>query len=135
MADRTPAEMRVYIEAAPLPMDGEPIFKRDLPTGMVDGGGYEMAALSLAHGMLALVDEDPSLLNVPSREADPSGSLAADNDALWRAFKKRWPDGSDWLGGPTGFQFGWTHNAVRYVVGAKAVGNPAVITISVPESE
>lgn len=122
----SPAEMRAYIEEAPLPGDGLPIYDR---FGVTDEG-YDMAGRSLAHGFLVLAEEDPLLLDVPSREDDPDGSERANNDKLWQAFKERWPQGDDWLGGTTGFQFGWAHNAVRYVVGAEPVGNPAIVTIS-----
>lgn len=129
----TPDEMRVYIEEAPLPCDGTPPYKRDdIPHGIVEGEetAYSLSARSLAHGLLMLVEEDPSLLDVPDREDDPSGAERADNRKLWDAFKARWPEGNDWLGGPTGFQYGWAHNSVRYALGVEEVGNPAIMTVS-----
>lgn len=130
----TPAEMRDYLTAAPLPGDGQPIYERDdlfhgidAPEG--EESDYGMAARSLAHAFLVLCEEDATLLAVPNREDDPSGFEAASNDKLWQAFKARWPEGSEWLGGPSGFQFGWAHNAVRHVLGADGVGNPALLTI------
>lgn len=125
----TPAEMREHIESAPLPCDGVPPYKRDLPKGMVDDGAYSLAARSLAHGLLVLVEEDPTLLDTPSREDDPSGFDAADNRKLWDAFRERWPEGNDWLGGPSGFQYGWAHNSVRYALRIPEVGNPAILTV------
>jgi hypothetical protein len=126
----TPAEMRAYIEEAPLPGDGpgswEPHAKM---------GGYDGCARSLAHALLVLIEEDPTLLEVPSREDDPTGAARADNEKLWKAFKARWPEGNDWLGGPSVFQYGWAHNAVRYIVGAEAVSNPAMGEIFEPVEE
>lgn len=124
MADRTPAEMREYIESFPLPGDGHGPWVRSS-----GDEGYESSACSLAHAFLVIAEEDPTLLDVPSKEDDPSGFDRADNRKLWDAFKSRWPDGNDWLGGASGFQFGWAHNAVRFVLGAEAVGNPAIVTI------
>ena len=51
-------------------------------------------------------------------------------DAPWKAAEARWPGLDDWLGGITGFQFGWANNAVRYILGAESVGNPALVTLS-----
>lgn len=123
-------EQRTYhllqmVEVAPLPGDGPPIYQRDSGES-----GYQLCAESLAHALLVLCREDPSLLDVPSREDDPTGFERADNRNLWEAFKARWPEGNDWLGGPTGFQYGWAHNAVREILGAEQVGNPAILTIS-----
>lgn len=116
-------DLRAAVEAAPLPGEGTPPWEEG-------GGGYGGAAESLAHALLVLCREDPSLLDVPSKEDDPSGFERADNRKLWEAFKARWPEGNDWLGGPTGFQYGWAHNAVREILGAEPVGNPAVMTIT-----
>ncbi len=44
--------MRDNIMAAPSPMDGPPIFERDLPKGLEDGGGYDMSAKAAAKAML-----------------------------------------------------------------------------------
>ncbi len=119
---------------APLPCDGIPPYKRtDIPKGIIGGEetAYSLVARSLAHGLLLLVEDNPALLEVPNREDDRDGFEAADNRKLWEAFKARWPDGKDWLGGPTAFQFGWAHNAVRYILDVPEVGNPALVTISV----
>jgi hypothetical protein len=128
-AETTPEQLRAIIEAAPLPGDGEPIYERGLPTGMDEDGGYALTANSLAHALLVLAEEDPTLLDLPTKEEDPSGFERANNSKLWEAFKTRWPEGNDWLGGPTGFQYGWAHNAVRYVLGREETGNPAILTI------
>jgi hypothetical protein len=80
--------------------------------------------------LLKLADERPELLDVTAeRERDPSGLEAARNDKLWEAAQERWPGLDDWLGGITGFQYGWAHNIVRYIVGASATGNPAILTV------
>jgi len=125
VAERTPEAMRTYLEEAPLPGDGLPIYERDQ-----GAEGYELCGRSLAHALLVLCEENPALLDVPSKADDPDGYERASNDKLWEAFKQRWPEGDEWLGGPTGFQYGWAHNAVRYVLGAEPVGNPAVMTVS-----
>jgi hypothetical protein len=122
----TPEEMRAHIEVAPLP--NTPGATRPWEEGNLDHG-YDLAGRGLAHAFLVLCEEDPSLLEVPSKDDDPTGSERASNDKLWKAFKARWPDGNEWLGGCTGFQFGWAHNAVRYVLGVEAVGNPAIVTV------
>lgn len=120
-------DIKAAVEATPLPGEGLPPYKRDFPDKEM--GGYWMAGESLAHALLVLCREDPSLLDVPSKEDDPQGFERADNRKLWDAFKERWPEGDDWLGGITGFQYGWAHNAVREILGAEQVGNPALITI------
>lgn len=125
--EMTPAEMRTYLEEAPLPGDGPG------PWEQHGDEGYGLAGQSLAHALLVLTDERPELLDVPSKEDDPHGFERADNRKLWDAFKERWPDGDVWLGGISGFQYGWAHNAVRYVKDAEPVGNPAIVTIEVPD--
>lgn len=125
MAKKTPEEMRAYIETAPDPLDGPPIWERN--NGM---DGYELSALAAAKAMLIVAEADPSTLTIPSREDDPTGWERANADAHWKAACERWPGLDDWLGGITGFQFGWANNAVRYVLGAEAVGNPAIVTVS-----
>ena len=119
----TPQEMRTSIEEAPYPLSGLPIWKRK----GVDG--YDLSARAAARAMLLVAADDPALLNVPSKEDDPTGVDRAFADAHWNAAKDRWPGLDDWLGGITGFQFGWANNAVRYVLGAEPVGNPAILTI------
>ena len=113
-------EMAVIIGGAPLPGDGQPPWERNLS----DDEKYGMAAESLAHGLLILCRDDPSLLE----GVDEYG----DNQKLWAAFEDRWPAGNDWLGDVTGFQFGWAHNAVRAILGAAPAANPAILEIEVP---
>ena len=121
----TPAEWRERIEARPEPLDGLAVWDR---FGSSDG--YEAAGECLARALLILADERPELLDVTAeRERDPSGFEAADNDKLWEAAQERWPGLNDWLGGVTGFQYGWAHNIVRYIVGAPPTGNPAIVTV------
>ena len=128
----TPDEMRAYIETAPDPLDGPPIYSREIAavkdaTGMSEA--YEVAAAAAAKAMLIVCLEDPSLLNVPSKEDDPTGIERAFADAHWEKAKERWPGLDDWLGGISGFQFGWANNAVRYALGVEPVGNPAIMSI------
>lgn len=143
MADKetgmTPHEMREYVMSAPAPLDGPPIWERpeSQHTSEVDGTtsmrhGYEMSALAAAKAMLIVADADPTLLSLPSVEDDPSGLDRAYSDKPWQAAKERWPGLDEWLGGISGFQFGWANNAIRYILGTEAVGNPAVLTISTP---
>lgn len=120
----TPTEMRAYLMAAIEPTQGDPIHVR-----MPGMDGYEMAARCAARAMLIVCEENPRLLDVPTREDDPTGFARATHDAHWQAAKDRWPGLDDWLGGLTGFQFGWANNAVRYALGAEAVGNPALVSI------
>lgn len=118
----TAAEWRVRLEARPLPGDAPPPWSPDAGAA----GGYEGAAESLAHAMLVLIDERPELLKFGPEDDDWA---RADNQKLWEAVKERWPGVDDWLGGITGFQFGWAHNIVRYVVGVDEVGNPAIVEL------
>ena len=129
----TAQQMRERIEEAPYPLEGAPIFEREERDEPM--GNYGMAAESLARAMLVVAEEDPTLLDVPSKEEDPSGIDRAHNDKLWEAVKARFPGVSDWLGGPTGFQYGWAHNAVRYALGREGGGNPAIMSIGVREEE
>lgn len=127
----TPAEMREHLESAVKPLDGAPIFKRDWPAeGLEEGGGYEQSARALGRALLETAEADPSLLDVSKENAeDPSGWAAASNDKLWEAALERYPGLDDWLGGVTGFQYGWAHNSVRYALGADQTGNPAIVTV------
>jgi hypothetical protein len=131
MADLTPEQMREHIEEAPMPLEGEPIHERF--EGDLDKG-YDLSGRSLARALLLTAEEKPELLDVSQeREKDPSGWAAANNEKLWTAAKEKFPGLDDWLGGITGFQFGWAHNAIRYVLGAEATGNPAIATIGKTE--
>ncbi len=122
---RTREETRAYIESAPYPLEGLPINKR----GLSGDEGYGLAALAAARAMLIVCEEDPSLLDVPSRESDPHGFARASHDANWKAACARWPGLDAWLGGISRFMFGWANNAVRYALGAEQIGNPALITV------
>lgn len=133
--EMTPEEMRAYIKEAPPPPPHRGRLRRRLrpdPPGPWDladkDEGYDLSGRGLAHAFLILAEERPELLEVPE-SAD--GWEAASNERLWEAFKERWPRGDEWLGGVTGFQFGWAHNAVRYALGAPPVGNPAIMTVGV----
>lgn len=122
----SPQEMREKIEKAIYPLEGEPIHKRHWE-GME---GYAAAAESAALAMLITAEEDPDLLDVSKEEEDDeSGFKAANNMKLWEATKKKFPGLDEWLGGITGFQFGWAHGAVRYIKEFSPVGNPAIVTI------
>ena len=121
MTENERDEMTRAIEGAPLPGDGPQLWKRE---SLSADDRYSLSAESLAHGLLVLCREDRTLLG----GADEYG----DNPRLWAAFKERWPDGDTWLGGVTGFQFGWAQNLVRVILGAAPVANPAIIEVDVP---
>ena len=129
MANLEPQEWRERLEQHPLPGEGpDPLTRCE---GDMDKG-YELAAETLAHCMLAVVDKDPTLLDVTKeKEEDPTGFAAASNDKLEAALEAVWPNRvwDDFCGGVTGFQWGWAHNIVRYIYGVDATGNPAIVTI------
>lgn len=120
----TPAEMREHLMGALDINEGEPIHRR-----MPGTEGYEMAARCLGKALLLVCEDDPSLLDIPADKDGARGIGAAFHDAHWGAAKARWPGINDWLGGVTGFQFGWANNAVRYALGTRTVGNPAILTV------
>lgn len=124
----TPEEALEYIESAPMPCEGPKPW--DQYTG---DKGYETAALCLARAMLITVcdvKKETGLDLLDTRiesDDDPSGWDAANNDKLMTALNGRFPDIMEWLGGPTGFQWGWAHGIVRYALGHEPVGNPAIV--------
>lgn len=115
----TPAEMREYIMNAPSPMEGIPIAERDLP----DGEGYDLAGRATAKALLLICEADPSLLLFPEGATDTDRAFHGPH---WKAACEKWPGLDGWLGGITGFMFGWANNAVRFALEAEQVGNPAV---------
>ena len=126
----TPEQVREKIESALMPCEGPGIYER----GMAGEDGYGACAESLARALLITVEDcreenGIDLLDVSEEEKDESGWEAANNDKLWMATQARFPGLAQWLGGPTGFQYGWAHNAVRYALGADTVGNPAIATV------
>jgi hypothetical protein len=126
VADMTPEELRAKIEAAPDPCNGPRPWDRD----MKGEDAYSMVAEALAKALLITADSNPNLLDTKVEEnEDPSGFAAAQNDKLWAATLERFPGLSEWLGGPTGFQYGWAHSAVRYIKGSPQVGNPAIVSV------
>lgn len=130
----SPEDMKAKIRRAIYPLEGPAIHTRTFPAGDPENmgldGGYQAAAESLAYAMLLTMEDDPSLLDITDeREKDPSGWDEAHNDKLWKATQEKFPDLNRWLGGATGFQYGWAHNAVRYAFNFPPVGNPAVLTV------
>ena len=120
----SPSELRAHVEEAPTPLDGPALYDR---FSSEPEKGYDMAGRAAAKAMLLVCTEDPALLSFPE------GATSTDKafrDAPWKAAEARWPGLDDWLGGITGFQFGWANNAVRYILGAESVGNPALVTLS-----
>lgn len=132
-------EFAARIRSAPLPGDGKPIHERQ----GIDG--YSLAADSLAHAFLVLEEEQPGIFDkrlvygdAPARfgindrawwDENMKGKEQDAHAAVWEAFCERWPDGADWLGGPTGFMVGWANNAARAISRLPPVANPAIVTI------
>lgn len=125
----TPQEWRDRLSALPDPMVGRSPW--DSATVGRGQEAYGRAAELAAKAMLIVADEDPTLLDIPEG-VDDSWDRAY-YDAAWRAAEARWPGLDEWLGGITGFMFGWANNTVRYIHGKPPVGNPALVTISLPE--
>lgn len=131
-------ELEARIRTRSLPGDG---------TRPWDGGNddaYSVAAESIAHAFLVLADERPELLTerrfYDGTEMDANGEENAQwwhqhmtgkerepTEAIWAAFKERWPNGDDWIGGATGFMVGWAFNAVRTIKHIEPAQNPAIV--------
>lgn len=125
--EKTPEEVRAAIEAAPTPLEGPKPWER--ATG---GEAYNLTGQCLAKALLIVADKDPSLLKVSE---DEDSWDQAENKKLWEAAKQEFPGLSNWLGGPTSFQYGWAHNLVRYIHEVDAVGNPAVVEVTSKDGE
>jgi hypothetical protein len=123
-------ELRSLIENAPLPCEGEEPWKA--LAGRPDEA-YELVARILAHALLVLVEESDGEGN-PLRPDLLEGNAG---DKLRQAFTERWPEGSEWLGGPTGLQFAAAQNALHALHGKKPVklalpgeAHPSVLILS-----
>lgn len=130
----SPEDMKAKLKSAIYPESGPAIHTRDWSKEEEEGGsmagGYQAAAESLAYALLLTAESDPALLDITDeREKDPTGWDEANNEKLWKACQEKFPNIVRWLGGPTGFQFGWAHNAARYALNFPTVGNPAVMTV------
>lgn len=129
----SPEEAKAKIEESIYPETGAALHTRKWPDEGDDGlsgGGYEAAANSLAYALLLTVEEDPALLDVTDeREKDPTGWDEANNEKLWKACQEKFPNLNRWIGGATGFQYGWAHNIVRYALNFPQTGNPAILTV------
>jgi hypothetical protein len=139
-------EMEARIRAHPLPGQGTPPHE----TAELDDA-YNQATECIAHAFLVLADENPSLLteqryydgsemddSIPASDAtwwreNMAGKAKDPTDALWEAFRERWPDGDEWVGGSTGFMVGWAFNAVRTIKGLHPTQNPAIVEVPSPE--
>jgi len=126
----TPQEWRDKLAALPDPMTGDSPWHQP---GMKGEDSYQMAAELTAKAMLTVADEDPTLLDIPDTVTDEWDR--ADYDAAWQAAKVRYPGLDDWLGGITGNMFGWANQLVRYIHDKPPVGNPAIVTITLPGEE
>lgn len=133
------AEQRV--RATPLPGDGPPIHER----GLDDDAAYSLVADTLAHAFIVLEEEDPGVLgrvlsygDAPDSFTDPNrawwnenlkGRPQDANSAVWEAFLARWPNGSEWVGGASGFQVGFAYNLACVIKGEPLALNPAIVTM------
>lgn len=97
---QTREQVLARVMGAPLPGEPKP-------------SGYGQAADSIAHAFIKVLEDDPG--------------LPLNDDALWAAVKKRWPDFSEWQGGPSGFQVGWALNCVRWLKQEPPTPNPAIL--------
>lgn len=133
---QTTEQMEARIRAAPLPLDGEPIFQRE------DDDSYSLATDSLSHAFLILADEDPSILSQERvyteddlKNADEHtretllGKPRDPSEAVWSAMQERWPGADDWIGGASGFMVGFAFNAARTIKGIQSAANPAIMTV------
>lgn len=127
---RTKQEWREHLAALPAIMEGPSVW--ELPAAKLSGEDtYQLASELTAKAMLTVADEDPTLLDIPD---SVTGSYErASYDAAWQAAKKRWPGLDNWLGGITGNMFGWANQLVRWLHEKEQVGNPAIVTIRVPQ--
>lgn len=109
-------EIRTVVEKAPMPMEGKPPWEITPPatleeimaddyTGPTEAqwSAYQSVAESLARAMLICADDDPA--------------LAVSGEALYAAACERFPGLHNWLGGPSGAQFGWAVGAVKVIHG------------------
>ena len=103
----TPQEWRDHLDSLPLPMVGPS------PWQTASEDSYQLAGELTAKAMLIVVDDDPTLLDIP--DTVTGGYERASYEAAWLAAKERWPGLDDWLGGITGNMFGWANGLVRYI--------------------
>jgi hypothetical protein len=124
MLDRV--EMRERLLSAPSPTEGAAFAERTLTEA--EAARFEdvdeLKGTALAKAILLVCEENPSLLNVPGPVEDPTGVLAANNRKPLAAILERWPDFIPWFGRLGAFEYGWAHNAARFVMGVPLVRNP-----------
>jgi hypothetical protein len=114
----SPEQMRAYITAEPT-------------------DGYEGAAQGLAGYLLRAVEAHPEMRDMPisSEYAFPDGTATSATLTVqgWNDYLKECD--ADGYGaamdryGPTGFQYGWAANAVRYCLNLPPAPNPALIEV------
>jgi hypothetical protein len=109
-----------------------------------EGWGYNGAAFSLARIMLEFIEDHPEFADVPmdptfdfnKRKGERGYYKTIGIGELMKAFGEEayWSkDIDDYLGGVTGFMWGWAYNAVRYALNQdeKAEPNPAIIEVTI----
>jgi hypothetical protein len=133
----TPEQVRERVMAAPNPCEGEPIWERG-----IGDESYSVAADCIAKAFLLMESEDPGVLHRRvywSKDntgiADLWGKETDAMTAVWDATTAKWPGFDKWIGGASGFMVGFAYNTARYVIGEPPAGNPALLTIDIPEPE
>lgn len=135
--EHTPQEVLARVLSAPLPGEGAPPYQR----GGASDHAYGMVCDSIARCFLVLEGEDPGLLDrkivYPQDYEIPEwrGMVMSPETVAWQALMARWPDADEWYGGCTGFQVGFAFNTARFVTGRGPVGNPAIVTVEVPDGD
>jgi hypothetical protein len=133
----TMAELEKRIRSRPLPGEGTKPWESE------GDDAYSVASEIIAHAFLVLADGDPTLLTRSEVYTEDDfkhhkgedwwhslvGTKKDPNDAAWRAFTERWPNGDEWIGGASGFMVGWAFNAARSIKGEPPTQNPAIVTI------
>lgn len=123
---KSPQEWREHLASLPEPLVG-PSPWEGIKWSDGSDDAYQLASELTAKAMLAVVDDDPTLLDIPDSITD--SYERASYDAAWKAAEARYPGLNDWLGGITGNVFGWANQLVRYIHDKPPVGNPAIVTI------
>lgn len=136
-------ETRARVMAAPLPGEGPTPWQRAEGGEIDKDDAYSMVADSLAHAFLVIAEGNPEILTERQFYTeddlknmgdgpwvkDMLGKPKDPTAAAWEAFKERWPEGDEWIGGASGFQVGFAFNLARHLQGLSVVGNPAIVTV------
>lgn len=129
-AERTTREeTRQRVLAAPLPGEGPSPWERAESGEITKDDGYSLCADSLAHAFLVLA-ETRQLFYPDDGEIESLRGKPMDGcSAFWEAAKERWLNLDEWLGGASGFQVGFAHNTVRFILARPPTENPAIVEV------